>query len=464
MALIAALPLGAAAEESPVAGYWDGNINVPGSALGVRVHLMQGGDGAWSGTIDIPMQGAKGIGLSGIAVDGNSVTFAIAGVAGDPTFTGTLEGDTISGTFSQNAMSFPFTLTRGGAEAPKRPQDPTPPFPYQSEDVTYTNGDVTLAGTLTIPEGDGPFPAVVLLSGSGPQNRDEEVFDHRPFLVIADYLTRGGIAVLRSDDRGVGESTGNLMQSTSADFAQDALAAVELLRKDPRIAPDRVGLLGHSEGALVAPLAASESKDVAFIVLLAAPGVPAPDLLALQVERLARAEGDSEENIAKQVEINRALTAAISSDGDRNEARKKVGALILQQNQLMPPESQPTPDALEKMIQANTDQLFTPWFQYFIRYDPRPALRKVTVPVLALNGALDLQVVDTQNLPAVEEALAVAGNKDVTARSLPGLNHMFQHATTGAVSEYSEIDETISPDVLELIYQWIDDRFGKKKG
>lgn len=234
--------------------------------------------------------------------------------------------------------------------------------------------------------------------------------------MIADYLTRGGIAVLRDDDRGVGGSTGSISESTSADFAEDALAAVEFLRSHAKIAPDRVGLLGHSEGAIVGPM-----------------------------------------------EINRALTAAATRSGDPEAARAAVHDLIMKQNELMPPESRPSGDALGKMVQASVDQLFSPWFQFFLRYDPREALRKVTVPVLALNGTLDLQVVDTQNLPAVESALAETGNKDVTVRSLPGLNHMFQHATTGTVSEYGEIDETISPDVLEIIRQWITTRFGPKE-
>ena len=459
---VALLVPGAVADASSFAGYWDGTIELPGTRLDIRVHLIEGEDGAWSGTIDIPMQGAKGLPLSNIAVAGDSITFVLAGVPGNPTFTGALVGDRIAGPFTQSGQTFAFEIARGTEEAPRRPQDPVPPFPYASEDVTYENGDVTLAGTLTIPGGDGPFPAVVLLSGSGPQNRDEEIFDHRPFFVIADYLARGGIAVLRSDDRGVGGSTGSLAESTTAVFAADALAAVAFLRGRDRIAPDRIGLLGHSEGALAAPMAAAESRDVAFLVLLAPPGVPTPDLLALQAEKLYRAEGESEESIKEHVEINRLLTAATMRDGERDAARAEIEALIRRQVDLMPPESRPAGDALEHMVRANVDQLFSPWFQYFLRIDPRVALGKVTVPVLALCGTLDLQVVDTQNLPAIEAALAEAGNRDVTTRSLPGLNHLLQHATTGTVSEYGEIDETIAPEVLELIYEWIADRFGPR--
>jgi len=459
--VLAASMLPPQADETAFAGHWDGSILLPGTSLGIRVHLSRDEGGAWSGTIDIPMQGAKDLALSGIVVEGDSIVFAIAGVPGDPTFEGTLEDDRIAGPFSQSGQTFRFELTRGTAEAPKRPQDPVPPFPYASEEVTFTNGGVTLAGTLTIPDGEPPFPAVVMLTGSGPQNRNEEVFDHRPFLVIADYLSRRGIAVLRYDDRGVGGSSGSISQSTIADFAGDALAAVELLRADKRIAPDRVGLLGHSEGALTAPLAASESDDVAFLVLLAAPGVPMPDLLALQAERIARAEGENEETVKEMVALNRELTATIASDMDPDSARARVRDVILRQNELMPPESRPTGEVLERLIQSNVDNLFTPWFQFFIRYDPRDALRKVTVPVLVLNGTLDLQVVESQNLPAVQAALAEAGNTHVTALAMPDLNHMFQHAKTGAVSEYATIDETVAPEVLETIDQWIAERFVK---
>jgi pimeloyl-ACP methyl ester carboxylesterase len=458
VAVLAGSSLPGAADESAFEGYWDGSIAVAGTALGIRVHFGYE-DGAWTGTIDIPMQGARGLPLDNIVVSGDSITFAIAGVPGDPTFNGILDGDTIAGPFAQSGQTFSFDLTRGTEEAPKRPQDPEPPFPYSSEDLTFSHDDVTLAGTLTIPEGEGPFPAVVLLTGSGPQNRDEEIFDHRPFLVIADYLSRRGIAVLRYDDRGVGGSTGSISQSTSADFVQDALAAVSLLDQDARVDGDRIGLLGHSEGALIASMAAAESEAIAFIVLLAGPGVPTTELLALQSEHVARAEGRDEETVKKIGALNRELTALVTSDVDADSMNAGIRRNITRQIELAPPGERPTGDVLERLIQGNIRQLSTPWFQDFIRIDPRVYLRQVTVPVLALNGTLDTQVIYTQNLPAIEAALAEAGNTDVTTRSMPGLNHMFQHATTGGVSEYAEIDETISPEVLEIIYGWIAERF-----
>jgi pimeloyl-ACP methyl ester carboxylesterase len=461
-AMLASGSLLAAGEAAGVAGYWDGAIEIPGMQLGIRVHLERDELGAWSGTIDIPMQGAKGLPLADTAVGDSTVAFGIAGVPGDPRFSGVLDGDSIAGSFTQNGQTFHFTLTRGTAEAPGRPQDPRPPFPYSRDEMTFQSGEVTLAGTLTIPEGEGPFPAVILLSGSGPQNRDEELFNHRPFLVIADYLSRRGIAVLRCDDRGVGGSTGDVYQSTTADFATDALAALALLRQHARIAPNRIGLLGHSEGAICAPMAAARSEQVAFLVLLAAPAVPGPELLALQTERITRAEGADEDAVQRLVALNRELTTTLASDGDLDRAREKARDVILRQNELMPLETRPSESALDRMVQAQLDNLFSPWFQFYVRCDPRDALREVTVPVLALYGALDLQVLGDQNRPELESALAAAGNADVTVRTLPGLNHLFQHADTGTVSEYGQIDETLSPEVLELVCAWITERFGNR--
>jgi pimeloyl-ACP methyl ester carboxylesterase len=432
-------------------------------ALDVRVELARA-DGGWAGTIDIPQQGATGLPLEMTQVEGKTVVFSIAGVPGQPTFNGTLEGDRISGAFTQGGRAFEFELVRSTAQAQRRPQDPQPPFPYRVEEVTFNNQDVTLAGTLTIPEGVGPFPAVVLLTGSGPQNRDEEIFDHRPFWVIADHLSRNGIAVLRYDDRGVGGSTGNLMQSTTADFADDALAAVALLRERREIAVDRIGLLGHSEGAMVAPIAASRSEDIAFVVLLAAPGVRITDLLALQTEYVVRAAGRPEEAVEEYVETSRQLMAAATADESPAEKRAEIRRLVMRQNELAPEEQRARGDALEQLIEASVAQMTALWYQHFLRYDPTDALAGVKVPVLALNGELDLQVISTQNLPALQAALMAAGNKDVTTRSMPSLNHMFQHAETGSIEEYGAIDETISPEVLDIITEWIRERFARPTG
>lgn len=458
--LLSLIPgLARAAETAAAGGHWEGEINLPQSQmLQVMVDLEEAG-GAWKGTIDIPAQGAKGLPLEQIAVDGAKVRFVITGVPGAPTFDGTIENGEIKGTFTQGGGSVPFRLGRQAVELVRRPQEPRPPFPYTAEEVTYKNGDVTLAGTLTVPPGDGPFPAVVLITGSGPQDRDETVLGHKPFLILADHLTRHGIAVLRADDRGVGGSTGKAMESTSADFAQDALAGVRLLKAHAKIAPAKIGLVGHSEGGVVAPLAASQSPDVAFLVLLAGTGAPAPELLLKQSELISRAAGISEEAIRQEAEAMKRMFEILRSE--KEPAAREAKLREVAKATLAAAAEQDVKDAggPEAYVDGMVKGINTPWFIFFLDYDPRPALRKVTVPVLALNGELDLQVPVDMNLPAIEKILKESGNKDVTAKSLPGLNHLFQTAKTGSPAEYTKIEETMSPEVLRMISAWISERF-----
>lgn len=448
-----------AVEPAAAGGHWEGEINLPqNQVLQILVDLEEAG-GAWKGTIDIPSQGAKGLPLEQIAVDGAKVRFVITGVPGAPTFDGAIENGEIQGTFTQGGGSVPFRLGRQAVELVRRPQEPRPPFPYAAEEVTYKNGDITLAGTLTIPPGDGPFPAVVLITGSGAQDRDETVLGHKPFLILADHLTRHGIAVLRADDRGVGGSTGKTMESTSADFAQDALAGVRLLKAHPKIAPARIGLVGHSEGGVVAPLAASQSPDVAFIVLLAGTGVPAPELLIAQSELISRADGMSEDNIRKESAALREMIRIVQTEKDAAARGAKLREAARQVLAVTPEQDVKEAGGPEAFVEGQAKRIDNPWFRFFIDYDPRPALREVTVPVLALNGALDLQVPVDMNLPVIEKILKESGNRDVTAKSLPGLNHLFQTAKTGSPSEYTKIEETMSPEVLQMISGWISERF-----
>jgi len=463
-----AAPAAPPAAPAPALGHWEGAIQLPTGELQVKVDLLQESAGAFKGTIDIPQQGAKGLPLAGIAVpagvDGK-VRFAIQGIPGAPTFDGALAAGEIKGTFTQGGQSFPFRLGRDAVKmAPPtpHPQEPKPPFPYTAEEVRYEANGVKLAGTLTLPPGAGPFPAVLLLTGSGPENRDEEVFGHKPFLVIADHLTRAGIAVLRVDDRGVGGSTGNVATSTTADFADDALAGVRFLKAHPRIAPGRIGLLGHSEGGVIAPLAASRSKEVAFVVLLAGTGVPGSEILLDQGARIARAEGAPEEKIKTGVADQKRIFDLMRTEKDPVALRAKLRDAVRAQIAGLPePERKAIPDFY---VDQQVDQVLSPWFRFFLTYDPRPALTQVKVPVLALNGERDLQVDPGLNLPEIEKALKTAKNQDVTVRRLPGLNHLFQHAKTGALSEYAKSEETISPEVLDIVTKWILDRFGKPAG
>lgn len=454
-------PLGAADPPAPAAaGAWHGEIELPGQAgkLAVSVDLAQAG-GAWKGKIDIPAQGAQGLPLEGIAVDGAKVKFAIAAVPGAPTFDGTIAGGEIRGTFSQGGLAMPFHLERGAAEPVHRPQEPKPPFPYTAQDVAYTNGDVKLAGTLTLPPGPGPFPAALLITGSGSQDRDESLMNHKPFWVLADHLSRHGIAVLRVDDRGVGGSSGSVAKSTTADFVGDALAGVRFLKAQPKIAPNRIGLVGHSEGGLIGPLAASQSPDVAFVVMLAGTGVPGDTLLLRQVELIARAGGGTEEQVKAAVERTRRQTQAVVAEKDPAALSAILRRLAREDVAAMSEDERKAAGGADALVEAEVKAFDSPWFRYFLAYDPRPALRKVKVPVLALNGSLDLQVPPDQNLPEIDKALREAGNHDVTLRRMEGLNHLFQPAKTGSPMEYAAIETTLDPAVLDLVSGWIAERF-----
>ncbi|MEK7331226.1 MAG: alpha/beta fold hydrolase, partial [Candidatus Eisenbacteria bacterium] len=313
---------------------------------------------------------------------------------------------------------------------------------------------IQLAGTLTLPRGAGPFPCALLITGSGPEDRDEAVFGHRPFLVLADHLTRQGIAVLRVDDRGVGGSTGRFSQATSEDFAGDVLAGIEFLKTRREIDRKRIGLIGHSEGGLIAPMVATRSKDVAFIVLMAGPGIPGDSTLMLQSAAIRRSVGASEASIAQEMGVSRRIYAQLrqgDSAGVVRTARELVGLQVAG----LPEEQRSAVGDLDSAATAASRQLFGPWMRFFVTYDPRPALRRVRCPVLAINGEKDLQVLPKENLAAIETALKAGGNRDHTVKELPGLNHLFQTCTLCTIAEYMQLEETMAPAALEEMSEWI---------
>ena len=449
------------AQTAEASGHWEGSIEAPTGPLVVMVDLAET-DGAWSGTIDIPAQGAVDLPLSGVAVESESVRFTINGVPGEPTFEGTLAGGEITGEFRQGPARLPFKLGRDAVEveAPSRPQEPKPPFPYDAEEVEYRNGDVKIAGTLTLPPGDGQVPAALLISGSGALNRDLELAGHKPFLVLADHLTRLGIAVLRVDDRGVGGSTGSTWQSTSRAKANDVLAGVRFLRGHDRIHPERVGLIGISEGGLVAPLALNrvEPGTIAYAVLLAGPGVPGGDLLRQQLRRIAAANGAPAQMIEELAALQDRALEIIGSGMPPQEAEAALREVVVEQLAASPETAQLSGEALEAAVSAAVESNLSPWFRFFIRYDPRPALGGLAVPTLALFGGKDTQVDADQNQSAMEAALAASGNQDVAIRRLADMNHLFQTAVTGSPAEYARIEETMAPEVLDLIGSWIAER------
>ncbi len=457
VALMAGALMAAPAVGQDLSGHWEGEITIPGQPLAIKLDLSRSGE-EWEGSIDIPMQGAKGLALGAFDVIGETVEFQISGVPGTPTFVGTFRDDRIEGDFKQAGATMKFWLGRETLAGPNRPQEPKPPFPYREEEVAYENGAVGLAGTLTLPPGEGPFPAALLITGSGPQDRDEALVGHRPFWVLADHLTRAGIAVLRVDDRGVGGSSGgSVMESTSADFATDVITGVEFLKADVRIR--EIGVIGHSEGGVVGPMAAAQSEDIAFVVMMAGTGVSGSAILIEQLELIARAQGATEEMVASSLKLQRRAIAIISDDGPRDERKEQMRAVVEEQLAAAPETAALSGQEREQAIDQAVAGALNPWFEAFVKLDPRVALRQVKVPVLVLNGDLDLQVDADQNLGEIAQALMEGGNKDVTIRRFDKLNHLFQTSTTGSPSEYATIEETIAPVVLNTMSDWILDRF-----
>ncbi|MCS7301792.1 MAG: alpha/beta fold hydrolase [Fimbriimonadales bacterium] len=438
-------------------GVWWGVLEAGGQRLRLVFRLNRNADGGWTASLDSPDQGAQGIPVSAVQIEGRRITLKSELVQGE--FVGTLsaDGKQLEGVWRQSGNEFKLTLTRGEPPKPKRPQEPQPPFPYRTEEVRVPNrkAKIELAGTLTLPEGKPPFPAIVFFTGSGAQNRDEEIFGHKPFLVLADYLTRAGYATLRMDDRGVGGSGGDLRSATTLDFADDALAAVSYLKTRKEIDRRRIGILGHSEGALVGAIAAAKApREVAFLIMLAGTGVSGEQILYRQAELIARKSNLAEPLIERNRALQQRVFEILKREKDDAKAQQAIYEALVQS---LGAGAAQLPDAQKQALQAQAKSYVSPWFRTFIQLDPAAYLRKVRCPVLALNGELDLQVDPDQNLPAIERALRAGGNKRVAIRRMTGLNHLFQKARVGLITEYAEMEETINPAALEAIRQWLDE-------
>lgn len=343
------------------------------------------------------------------------------------------------------------------AGAPKY-QDPTYPLPYHSEDVVFPNekDGITLAGTLTLPRKEGVFPVVVLISGSGPQNRNEEVMGHRPFLVLADHLTRNGIGVLRYDDRGVGKSTGEFRMSKLDDFASDVMSAIAYLRTRKEIDAQNIGLIGHSEGGIVAPMVASTSEDVRFIALLAGPGIDPRVLIPLQQKMIALSAGATHEEAEYTRQASAQLVQFVIDNLDDEDFTEKLTEFAdANWEKIKKLPVSPKGLTKEEYIATMKKAMTASWFRDILLVDPPGILKRVTCPVLAINGDKDVQVSANENLEGIRKALTEGGNKNFTVKALPGLNHFFQECETGALSEYKHIQQTFSPTALHEISSWV---------
>lgn len=443
-----------------IVGDWYGQLDIQGIKLRLVLHVQETTPGELQATVDSPDQGAAGLPVAEIKFTMPVLEFAMPNLG--VTYKGQMQddGEQITGNFTQGGQALPLILGKKeiAAEQLVRPQEPKEPFPYKVEEVSFINkkaNDIHLAGTLTLPEGKGPWPVAILISGSGPQNRNEEILGHKPFLVIADYLTRNGIAVLRFDDRGIGASEGNFKTATSADFATDVTAAVQFLQTRKDINAKKIGLIGHSEGGLIGPMVAAQTPTVAFVVMLAGPGVNGEEIILHQSALIQTKEGKSPAVVNEQVKILKASMSIIKEQKNKDDAAAALKQYLSGIYPTLSEEVRTDVGDSTQFVDQQVKEFNAEWFRYFITYEPAPTLMKVKCPLLALNGGNDLQVDPAQNIPPIEKALKKGGNTHYKTVVLPGLNHLFQHTETGRPSEYGQLTETFAPEALEMMTTWI---------
>jgi len=440
-----------------ISGSWNGVLKVQSSKIPIVFHISKEND-KYVSTMDSPSQGALGLATDKTEFNNGLLKIEMSKLG--IVYQGALENNLIKGVFTQRGMPFSLELVKGNYKQKTKIQEPTKPYPYQSEEVSFKNkkaGNIKLAGTLTIPKEIKNPPVVILISGSGAQNRNEEILGHKPFLVLSDYLTKNGIAVLRYDDRGVAKSEGDFSIATTYDFADDVEAAIAYLKtRIDVIDIHKIGLIGHSEGGMIAPIVASKNKNVSFIVLLAGPGTTGKEILLTQTRKSQELNGVSEEKI----DLNAKYSSKIYDvclDYKGEKSKQEIISLLKVMKNISSSElkEQLTDEEIEKQVKVIT----SPWMLAFIKFDPIEYLSKVTCPVLAINGKKDVQVLPKINLEAIEKGLKIANNKDVTIKELEDLNHLFQTSKTGSFSEYAGNEETFSPRALEIISDWINKRF-----
>lgn len=433
-----------------ITGTWSDKITTSNATLTIVFHITQTDKGYLS-TLDSPDQGAMGLPTGTTTFTPPHLTIEIPAL--NASYNGELKEDgKIYGTFKQ-FLPYTLNLQKRETSAPKRPQEPQAPFPYKTEEVKFRNNQagITLAGTLTIPQGKKEYPAIVLVTGSGPQNRNEEIMGHKPFLLIADYLTRRGIAVLRYDDRGTAASEGDFKSSTSENFATDAEAAIAYLRTRKEINSQQIGILGHSEGGSIAFMQAAKNKEVAFIISLAGVGVKGDSLMLKQAEAISKSQGMPDAMWQTQAPILRKRYALLTQDKTIEDLKKELYEDVT----CTIPAAMQSNEAFKKQLESQLSIMTSPWYIYMMNLDPTADLKKIKCPVLALNGTSDIQVDAEMNLTAIENSIRSNGNKNVTTKRYPGLNHLFQHCKTCTVNEYGELEETFSEEVLKDITDWI---------
>jgi len=434
----------------PVEGLWQAALESHGLRLRFQLHVFHDSSGELIAALDSLDQFVSGLPATKVTQKENAFHFEIPALAS--TYDGTLETNknSITGEWAQSEIKEKLDFKRSDQPLElRRPQNPGKPYPYREEEVTFSNekAGVNLAGTLTLPKGAGPFAAAVLVAGSGPQDRDDTIGNHKPFLVLSDYLTRKGFAVLRYDKRGIGQSTGSEEMATTLDLASDAQSAVAYLKTRKEIDSAKIGLIGHSEGAMIAPAIAAASNDLPWVVLLAAPATKGEDTLLNQSDLIARAGGLSDAQVLSSLNFDKQAYELVQKEPDNAVVTETLKTLVKESGL----DAAVPPAALEAQLHMMT----SPWFRFFLSYDPLPDLKRTKCPVLALYGEKDLQVPPKINLPMLQQALSDGGNKQADARQLPELNHFFQHAYSGSPTEYAAIDETFAPEAMKIIGDWL---------
>lgn len=436
-----------------ITGSWSGTLDIMGNKLPLVFHISKT-DSVYTSKMDSPAQNALGLPTTKTSFTQNKLEIVATGLG--IFYQGKLQGDSVAGTFNQGGIPFPLVLKQADKPVLNRPQTPQPPFPYKVEEVSFENKEdkITLSGTLTIPDSAGTFPAVILIAGSGPHNRDEAIFGHKPFLVIADYLTRNGFAVLRYDKRGIGQSGGNFEQATIQNLAADAEAAMAYLTTCKEVKQAAIGLIGHSEGGVIAPMVAGKNNNTAFIVLMAGPGLKGTEIILEQNRLGLEALNMEPENLDKSLkllnELLRGLTQWENTEAERTVLRDKLSQLWEQLPLLVKLKLKK-----DAFVRSQYNEMIKPGYRSFLAIDPATFLQKTTIPVLAVNGEKDTQVLAPANLKAIKQALEKGRNYRVQTKAYPNLNHFFQESETGLADEYMEIEQTISPEVLSDILNWL---------
>ncbi len=441
-----------------IVGRWEGLLQFPNKNFLIIAEITNGKDNNLQIKLSSPHQKVFSLPVDSLVLSDNSISFKLKKYKVSYTGEFKIDSSEITGRWTQVDQSIPLTFFREGELGRlNRPQYPFRPYSYNSDSVTFKNqtAGIVLAGTLTYPKKDGPFPTVLLINGMGPQDRDESMYSHKPFLIISDFLTKHGYAVLRVDDRGTGLSTGNYDSSTTKDFAGDALAAINFLKKNKNIDTTKIGLLGFNEGGLIASMLAAKSNDIKFIALLATPGITGKEIMLEQTLDLQKKFKVPEEEIQQDYRFNSKIFGIIESEKDTTKLKKKLIDAYKKFISTLGTKLFTSPKYSSPNIKKQINFMIKPWFRYYLTYNPATEFKKVQCPVLILYGENDLQVEPKENNEAIEKALKEGGNYNYESVILPKMNHLFQESESGSPAEYSKIKETFSPKAMQIIVDWM---------